>query len=82
MVFMPPLAYDAVVINVASIINVSIVRVGPNMNVSWTGGAAPYVVQRTGALPAGSWSDVITTSFQSTNLPFTNSTGFFRVKGQ
>ena len=75
-------AYDAVVITVTNVIRLSITRAGTNVNVSWTGGVAPYVVQRAGALPAGSWSDVATTSGQSTNIPLTNAAGFFRVKGQ
>jgi hypothetical protein len=75
-------AYDAVVITVMNVIRVSITRAGTNVNVSWTGGVAPYVVQRTTALPAGTWSDVATTSGQSTSIPITNAAGFFRVKGQ
>jgi hypothetical protein len=75
-------AYDAVTITVTNVINVSIVRIGTNVNVSWIGGSPPYVVQRTGALPTASWSDLVTTSATSTNLPITNTTGFFRVKGQ
>ena len=75
-------AYDAVMITVTNVIEVSIALAGTNVNVSWTGGVAPYVVQRTGALPAGSWSDIITTSGQSTNIPITNTAGYFRVKGQ
>jgi hypothetical protein len=74
-------AYDAVIINVTNVINMSIARIGTNVNVSWVGGVAPYVVQRTGALPA-TWSDLLTTSHTSTNLPITNTAGFFRVKGQ
>jgi hypothetical protein len=74
-------AYDAVVVTVTNVINVSIARAGTNVNVSWTGGVAPYTVQRTGALPPA-WNDLVTTSASSTNLPATNATGFFRVKGQ
>lgn len=74
-------AYDAVVITVANVISVAITRAGTNVNVSWSGGKAPYVVQRSGTLPPV-WSDLLTTSLQSTNLPMTNTTGFFRVKGQ
>ncbi len=74
-------AYDAVVITVTNIISVSIARAGTNVNVSWLGGVAPFVVQRTGALPP-MWNDLVTTSANSTNLPATNATGFFRVKGQ
>ena len=75
-------AYDAVVLTVVNGISVSIALNGTNVNVSWTGGSPPFVVQRTGALPASSWSNVVTTSAQSTNLPITNITGFFRVTGQ
>ena len=75
-------AYDAVVVTVTNVITVSIARAGTNVNVNWSGGVAPYVVQRTGSQPAASWSDVVTTSFNSTNLPMTNASGFFRVKGQ
>jgi hypothetical protein len=75
-------AWDAAVFTVTSAVNVSIARTGTNVNVSWTGGTAPFVVQETGTLPAGSWSDVATTSVQSTNIPITNTAGFFRVKGQ
>ena len=75
-------AYDAVVVSVTNVIQVSIARAGTNVNVSWLGGAAPYVVQRSGALATNSWSDVVTTSVTNTNLPLTNTSGFFRVKGQ
>jgi hypothetical protein len=74
-------AYDAVVIRVTNTITVSIARAGTNMNLNWSGGVAPYVVQRTGALPP-TWSDIVTTSFNSTNLSMTNPSGFFRVRGQ
>jgi len=74
-------AYDAVVINVTNVIRISVTRAGTNGNVSWTGGVAPYVVQRTGVMPAASWSDIVTTSANSTNLPLTNASGFFRVQG-
>ena len=75
-------AYDAVVVSVTNVIQVSIARAGTNVNVSWLGGVAPYVVQRSGALATNSWSDVVTTSVTNTNLPLTNTSGFFRVKGQ
>jgi len=73
---------DAVVIAVTNVITVSIALSGTNVNLSWTGGVAPYVVQRAGTLPAATWSDLVTTSGNSTNLPVTNTNGFFRVKGQ
>jgi hypothetical protein len=75
-------AYDAVVISVTNVIQIAGVRAGTNLNLTWSGGVAPYVVQRTGALPAGPWSDIVTTSIPSVNIPMTNTDGFFRVLGQ
>jgi hypothetical protein len=49
---------------------------------SWTGGTAPFVVQETGALPAGSWSNVVTTNVQSVSLPVMGTPDFFRIQGQ
>jgi len=75
-------AFDAVVISVTNVISISVIRSGTNLNLSWAGGVPPYTVQRTAVLPAVSWSDLVTTSSTSTNLPMTNTAGFFRVKGQ
>jgi PKD repeat protein len=75
-------AYDAVVITVTNGIIMSITFTGTNVNVSWTGGSPPYVVQWAGAFPANPWSDLVTTSANSTNVPLTNITEFFRVIGQ
>jgi hypothetical protein len=74
-------AYDAVVITVAKGINLSIALSGTNVAVSWTGGSPPYVLQSAAALPAN-WNNLLTTSLNSTNLPMTNTTEFFRVEGQ
>jgi len=75
-------AYDAVVITVTNLIRLSVARIGTNVQMSWTGGVAPYVVQRAGALSTAAWSDLLITSTNSASLPITNSTGFFRVHGQ
>jgi hypothetical protein len=56
--------------------------VGTNLNLSWTGGVPPYVVERSNKLPATSWTTAITTNGQSVRLPATNTGGFFRVHGQ
>ena len=75
-------ACNAAVYTVASTVNVSMIVSGTNVNLSWTGGTAPFVVQEAGALPAGSWSTVVTTNAQSVSLPMTNAAEFFRVQGQ
>ena len=75
-------AYDAAVYTVTGGINLSITSAGTNVTLNWTGGTAPFVVQEAGTLPAGSWSNVVTTNAQSVSLPMTNATEFFRVQGQ
>jgi hypothetical protein len=75
-------SYDVAVITVSNIINLSIARAGPNMNLNWTGGTPPFVVQRVDGLPAGPWNDILTTSLQYASVPMTNHAGYFRIKGQ
>jgi hypothetical protein len=75
-------AYDAVVITVTNGITVSIAFTGTNVNVSWTGGSPPYVVQQTDELAVAAWSDIVTTSVRNASISLTNTGGFFRVKGQ
>jgi hypothetical protein len=75
-------AYDTVIITVTSGINVTLTLAGTNVNLSWTGGSPPYVVQWSETLPTASWNDLVATSLNFTNLPNTNFTGFFRVMGQ
>lgn len=75
-------AYDAAVITVSQPIQLTVTRSGTNVNLSWTGGLPPYVVQQTAALPASTWSNVLTTSNQNASLPATNAHGYYRVVGQ
>jgi hypothetical protein len=75
-------AYAAVVITVSQPIQLTVTRSGTNVNLSWTGGSPPYIVQQTGALPANAWSNVLTTSNQNAILPITNAHGYFRVVEQ
>jgi hypothetical protein len=76
-------AYAAVVVTVSQGIWMTIVGAGTNVNVGWTGGSPPYVLQQALALPANVWSGVVTTSTQNATLPMTtNGNIFFRVQGQ
>lgn len=50
-----------------------------NINLTWTGGQAPFLVQWTAALPA-TWVDVYTTSASSASIPIVGPGGFFRVQ--
>jgi hypothetical protein len=75
-------AYDAAVFIVTTAINLFITVTGTNVNLSWAGGTAPFVVQEAGRLPAGVWSNAATTNAQSVSLPLTGAAEFFRVLGQ
>jgi hypothetical protein len=74
-------AYDAVVITATSAITLNVTRVGANVNLTWTGGTAPFVVERSAALPTSSWSGVVTTTVQNASVPVTPGSAFFRVRG-
>jgi hypothetical protein len=75
-------AYDAVVITVSQTTSVAVTRVGSNVNLTWTGGAPPFVVERADVLPASSWSGGVTTSAQNASILIASTNAFFRVKGQ
>ena len=71
-------AYDAVVINVINGITVSMLPpAGTNVERGVGSAARALMVQRSETWPATSWSDLVTTSLNSTNLPITNTAAFF-----
>ena len=63
-------------------ITVGSVKSAGGITVSWTGGNAPFKVQKRSALGTGTWSDVSTTSNRSVELPVDGEAGFYRVIGQ
>jgi hypothetical protein len=75
------MAYDAVVFNIMSGILLNATPVGPNLNLNWSGGVAPFVVERTLTLSPAAWSAFATTSVQNASIPVTAGNGFFRVRG-
>jgi hypothetical protein len=50
-----------------------------NVNLSWTGGQAPFLVQWSPILPA-TWTDVYSTSGNTAVVPLVGDTGFLRVQ--
>ena len=74
-------AYDAVVINVTSAIVIGLTQSGSNLNLTWSGGSPPFVIERATNFPAISWSGVLTTSVQTASFPITPGQAFFRVRG-
>jgi hypothetical protein len=75
--------YAAVNIMVSPGIWMTATRAGTNVNLTWTGGSPPYIVQQASSFPANAWSGVVTTSAQNAVVPITtNGSAFFRVQGQ
>ncbi len=68
--------------NASTPITVGSVKSAGGITVSWTGGNAPFKVQKRSALATGTWTDVSTTSNRSVELPVDGEAGFYRVIGQ
>ena len=75
-------AYDAAVFTVTQSIGVTISRSGTNALLNWSGGLAPFVIERTTALSPQDWRPVLTNSLSSATLPLSDSAGLFRVRAQ
>ena len=71
-----------VMIKLNLVIPLTISRSGTNVDLSWSGGGPPYVVQQAGTLPASSWDAVLTTNAQTARFPIANTNLFFRIKTQ
>ncbi len=63
-------------------ITVGSVKTAGGITVSWTGGNAPFKVQKRASIATGNWTDVSTTSNRSVELPVDGDAGFYRVVGQ
>jgi hypothetical protein len=74
-------AYDAVVVTVTSAIFMTATQAGANLNLSWTGGAPPFVIERATNFPPTTWSSVLTTAVQNASVPILPGHAFFRVRG-
>ena len=55
---------------------------GGNLNLSWTGGTAPFKVQSKASLTDAAWTDVTTTSNSTFSVPAAGAAGFYRIVGQ
>jgi hypothetical protein len=75
-------AYDATVFTVAQGINLTISRNGSDVLLNWSGGSAPFVMERATALGPLAWQPLLTNSLSSATLPPSDPTGFFRVRAQ
>jgi hypothetical protein len=73
-------AWDAAVITVSHTVTMMFTRQGTKLNLSWSGGSAPYVLECCDAL--GSWTEALTTNGQNATVPITGTNAFFRVRSQ
>jgi hypothetical protein len=74
--------YDATVITVGQALNLKSSCAGTNLLLSWSGGTAPYTLERSDVLPAATWTPVLTTNAQAAVLPMATGSAFFRLKSQ
>lgn len=73
-------AYDAMHVNVASGLTMTITQSGNAANIAWSGVAAPYVLEGKTNLAVTQWTPVLTNSISTASVLLTNQTGFFRVR--
>ena len=52
---------------------------GPSTLLNWSGGVAPYSVQRATDLGKGDWADLLTNAVPPMSLPLDGTAGFYRV---
>jgi hypothetical protein len=60
----------------------SAARTGNNLDLTWTGGNGPFVVQSKTNLSATAWTELMTVSERKASVPLTGSAGFIRVQGK
>ncbi|MFN0067467.1 MAG: hypothetical protein ACKVYV_07500 [Limisphaerales bacterium] len=53
-----------------------------SLTLAWTGGSAPFVVERKGALTDAAWTTVTNVTERTATVPVTGDAGFLRVGGQ
>lgn len=75
------IAYDAIMVSVTSPIVISLTQSVSNLNLTWSGGTPPFVVERATNFPAATWSSALTTSVQNASFPIAPGQAFFRIRG-
>lgn len=68
--------------NASPLGNITATRTAGGITLTWTGGTAPFKVQRRDALGSGNWTDVSTTSNRSAEVPAAGDAGLYRILGQ
>jgi hypothetical protein len=69
----------AVVVNAAQGIALTSTLGPGGLTLNWTGGTAPFTVQKKTSLSDAAWVDVLTTNSPPATVPTTGPSGFFRI---
>lgn len=78
-----PIAYDAVIASVSVVpIVATVSRSGSNATINWTGGSAPFVLERTLGLSPTNWVSIATNTTPPFIVPISGASAFFRIRGQ
>jgi hypothetical protein len=77
-------AYDATIITVGQALTLTSKTAGTNLLLSWSGGSAPYTLERSDVMPAtnSNWSSLLTTNGQAVILVMPAGNAFFRLRSQ
>ena len=75
-------AYDAMIVTVASDVRVNIYRQGGSVLLNWSGGTGPFDIEGTASTAATNWITMQTTSQTNAVLPMDVSTRLFRIRAQ
>jgi len=75
-------SYDAVVLIAGDPITMTAAVMGPEVQLAWSGGAPPFLLERSDTLHPGSWSPILTTDSRNACLPIHGAGAFFRVRMQ
>jgi hypothetical protein len=73
-------AYDAVVFTVSPAILLSATLTETGLGLTWSGGSAPYIVERTDTLAPAQWIPCVTSAVPNVVIPIAGEQGFFRVR--
>lgn len=68
--------------NASPLGNITATRSAGGITLGWSGGTAPFKVQKRSTATSGDWTDVVTTSDRTAEVPVSGDAGFFRVLGQ
>ncbi len=68
-----------VIVNPAQGVSLTAGADAAGLTLTWTGGTAPYTVQRKASLSDPAWVDVVTTDLTTTVVPISGPSGFFRI---